>query len=249
MMTQESIELRILIGIILLVTCLVAKPVYSAATKPLASLNISADFVRNGRPQNVTLLPPLYNTYTNINDTHIFAAGGFIGLEHPFQDNFFLQLGVAGYADTSISVKGEVWQMGVPCLNDLAYNYHILLTRVMMEGKFLTHLPPSHKLYPYLSWQVGAAFNKASGYQEEPFVIGAVPTAPFANHMRTSLAWGTGMGADYSISAHTRLGLGYQFLDLGKASLGRTPASLTPQSLNFQHFYTNQIRLQFTRIG
>jgi len=56
------------------------------------------------------------------------------------------------------------------------------------------------------------------------------------------------VGADYNINPHMRLGLGYQFLDLGKASLGPAFGATSTQTLNLPHLYVNQLRFQFTTL-
>jgi len=215
--------------------------------RPVVTLTMGPDFVRQGQAETLSLLPPFANYYTNTNSsTRVFDGGVFIGVERAFSDKLWVQLGVSGYRDTQMSPKGHVWLFTSPEFDALSYTYHIQHTRVMAEGKFLTSLRSYQSLHPYVSWGLGAAFNAAQNYQETPLIAGAVPTAPFANHTQTSFTWGVGVGLDYTLSAHTRLGAGYQFADLGSVSLGPTPAATTNQTLHFHHLYTSQLRFQFT---
>lgn len=215
--------------------------------QPLATLTIGPDFVQKGRAQTLSLLPPFQNHYTNTrHSTTVADAGAFIGLERTLNDRLSAQLGISGYIDAQISPEGHVWRFASPEFDVLRYAYNVHHTRVMAEGKFLTTFGQHQALHPYVSWGLGAAFNRAQHYQESPLIPGAVPTMPFANHTKTSFAWGVGVGMDYSINSHVRIGAGYQFADLGGVSLGSTKAAITSQTLNFSHLFTNQLRFQLT---
>lgn len=48
------------------------------------------------------------------------------------------------------------------------------------------------------------------------------------------------------INSHMRIGVGYQFADLGSASLGPTLDATTTETLVLSHLYTNQLRFQLT---
>lgn len=219
------------------------KPRYQA----LATVTIGPDFVQKGQAQTLSLLPPFQNHYTNTNNTTTVAdAGGFVGVERAFSDKLWVQLGVSGYIDAQISPQGDVWRFASPEFDTLSYAYNVQHTRVMAEGKFLTSINAYQALHPYVSWGLGAAFNQARDYQETPLIAGAVPSLPFASETQTSFTWGVGLGVDYALNPHARLGVGYQFADLGSVSLGPTPSATTNQTLSFPHLYTNQLRFQFT---
>lgn len=207
---------------------------------------VGPDFVNPGRAQTLTLLPPFQNHYTKGNASRaVVDAGGFIGVEWAWSEKWSAQLGASGYWDSSMTLKGDVWQFALPEFDDLSYTYHINHARVMASAKLLTTMiQPS--LHPYVSGEIGAAFNQASGYRETPLEVGAIPTPPFNNHSQTSFAWGVGVGVDYTLNQQIRLGVGYQFADLGSASLGQTTAELTGQSLSLPHIYANQLRFQLT---
>jgi opacity protein-like surface antigen len=205
------------------------------------------DFVNPGQAQTLTLLPPFQNHYTKANSSQTVAdVGGFVGVERVLTEKLSAQLGVSGYWDSSMTVKGDVWQFALPDFDDLSYTYRIHHARVMAATKLLTTLAQYSSLHPYVSGELGAAFNQASGYQETPLEVGAIATPPFSNHSQTSFAWGVGAGVDYNLNQQIRLGVGYQFTDLGAASLGQTTAQTTMQSLNLSHLYANQLRFQLT---
>ena len=220
---------------------------FLALSTPLVTLTVGPDFVEAGQAQNLTLLPPFQNHYTNNSSTATVAdAGGFVGVERVLSDYLAVQLGVAGYVDAQISTEGDVWQFAVPLFDTLSYSYNIHHSRVMFSSKLLTTVPRYQTIHPYFSWELGTAYNRANNYQEQPLSPLAVPMTPFANHTQSSFAWGLGVGVDYNLNQHVRAGVGYQFADLGAVSLGVTPAEGTTQTLGLSHLYTNQLRFQLT---
>jgi opacity protein-like surface antigen len=214
---------------------------------PLVTFTAGADFVQAGEDQTLTLLPPYQNHYTNNSSTATVADGGvFLGVERVLTDYLSVQLGVAGYIDEKFSSQGDVWQFASPLFDTLSYSYNINHSRVMFSSKLLTIIPRYQAIHPYVSLELGAAYNRASDYQETPLIPLAVPMAPFENHTQSSFAWALGIGVDYNLNQHIRMGVGYQFADLGEVSLGTTPAASTTETLGISHLYTNQLRFQFT---
>ena len=217
--------------------------------RPFATLMLDADYVQAGQAQTLTLFPPYHNHYTNAHAWTMTVDGGsFLGMEWDVSERLQAQLGIAGYVNSHINIKGDVWQAALPVFDNLSYAYHIQSTRVMMSSKLLTSLDNCPQVHPYVSGEIGAASNRASHYQETPLIEGVLPIIPFVNHSEHSLAYGVGLGIDYNISTDLRLGIGYQFADLGSASLGITPDALTTQTLNVSHLYTNQLRFQLTAL-
>lgn len=215
--------------------------------RALATFSVGPDFTNAGQAQTLTLLPPYQNHYTAEDTGKAVADTGlFLGVERMFSNRLFAQLGVSGYVDSDFTPKGHVWQFNSPLFDNLTYLYHIHHTRVMVEGKLLTNYPSHPDILPYFSWQLGVAFNQTSGYQETPLIPDVPPTAPFAGSNQSAFAYGVGLGIDYNLNQHVRLGLGYQFADLGSASLGVTAAEAIASTLVVPHLYTNQLRFQLT---
>ena len=223
------------------------RPFESPQYRVLATVTIGPDFVQSGQSQTLTLLPPFQNHYTNSGQTQaVFDGGLFLGFERTISERFSAQLGVAGYGDTTITSQGDVWQFALPKFADLNHTYQVQHGRVMVSGKFLGMLPQHQAIRPYVSVELGAAFNHANSYQETSLVPGVLPMSPFSNNSQTSFSWGVGLGSDYSINSHMRIGVGYQFADLGSASLGPTLDATTTETLVLSHLYTNQLRFQLT---
>ena len=219
----------------------------SADLRPLIMFSLGPDFIKHGRAQTLSLYPPFENYYTNTKSSATVIDGGiFVGIERALTDKIRIQYGIAGYTDAELHPQGDVWLFSSPLFDTLAYQYNVRHSRIVAEGKFLFDTHYSEALYPYFSWSIGTAFNKASDYKETPLVAGAVPTQPFNNNTQTAFTWGVGVGIDASVSKNIRVGAGYQFADFGSISLGRTPAAITSQTLSFPHLYANQFRFQLS---
>jgi opacity protein-like surface antigen len=215
--------------------------------QPVITVTVGPDFMNAGHAQTLTLLPPFQNHYTSNNASQtVVDVGGFVGVERAISHRISAQLGVSGYYDSNINPQGHVWQFALPEFDNLKYKYRIQMARAMVSGKILTSFADYASLHPYVSWEVGAAFNRASNYAEKALIPTVIPPAPFASHSQTSFAYGVGVGLDYNLNEQIRVGLGYQFADLGAASLRGCPDALTNQTLRISHLYTNQLRFQLT---
>lgn len=214
---------------------------------PFALLAVGADFIRTGESKSITLLPPFSNYYTNHSSYPGSASLGIGGgIEGIYSERFFWQLGASGMFNATVTRWGEVWQMGLPEFNNFQYRYNIQSSRVVAIGKLLSTIYKHY--HPYLSGELGAAFNASRSYQETPLIEEAVLIAPFSNHRQSSVAWGIGIGIDWDLNPIARLGLGYQFVNLGKARLGLSPAQTTQEHLSISNLYDHQLRVQLTAL-
>src|SRR4029079_4584669 len=103
-------------------------------------------------------------------------------------------------------------------------------------------------VHPYISWGFGVAVNRASQYQEFPITAGTPVPTGFGSHTQRPFTWELGIGADYIFNQNMRLGIGYQFMDLGSVALDGVLGAPTTEALNLQHLYTDQLRIQFTYV-
>lgn len=211
-----------------------------------ATLTLGPEWIKPGHSQELSLLPSFINSY-RANSSYKLAAlfGLALGIERPINGRFY-QLGLAGYINTTVRAKGDVWQFGLPEFNNFIYRYNVKSQRLLVTGKILQ--PLNQITYLYLSGELGSGFNKAYSYHETPVSETAVAPEPFKNRVKTSFAWGVGTGIDLDINYLLRLGIGYQFADLGKAKLFPSSAQLTNQSLSIAHLYSHQLRVQITAL-
>ncbi|WP_298626510.1 hypothetical protein [uncultured Legionella sp.] len=213
--------------------------------RPFVGFTLGADFIRTGHAQTLSLLPPFSNHYTKNSS---YQSSGLVGLglgvERGATEQLSWQLGLSGYFNTEVKSQGHVWLFALPAFDNFIYDYRIQSKRVMATGKVLGTVKQT--LHPYVSGELGAGFNRASAYKETPLISEAAPMTPFSRRTQTSFAWGVGGGIDVDLNAGLRLGIGYQFADLGKASLGRSPAQRTEQTLRVPHLYSQELRFQLT---
>ncbi len=210
-----------------------------------SSVSIGAEWISTGGSQTLILLPPIPNDYLSQNTFK--PAGSLsmgIGVEHHSLQTVFWQLGIAGYFDSAITKKGYVEQFSLPEFTNFTYNYQVQSYRAVATGKVLSTL---HSIFhPFISGELGAAFNRAINYYEMPLTEEAIPMAPFRDHSQTSFAWGVGTGVEVDVNPHLRLGAAYQFNDIGKAKLGQSPVQATHQTLSIPNLYSHQLRIQLT---
>lgn len=145
-----------------------------------------------------------------------------------------------------MTASGSIWQFGLPDYENYKYSYQIQSSRVVATGKLLSTY--HQKYHPYVSGELGASFNRAVGYNETPLIEEADSMEPFTSRTKSSLSWGIGVGVDVDVRTGLRLGVGYQFADLGKASLGQSLTQETHQTLSINHLYDNQVRIQLTAL-
>ena len=218
-------------------------------THVVATLTAGPDFMQKDQSQTIAIIPPFENFYqSNGHVSTVADVGVFVGIERLLTEGISGQLGIAGYWDAGFAQEGTTWQFDRSLFDNLTYNYDIHHTRLMLASKLLGSVPSSTTLHPYATLELGAAFNRASGYNEVSFTPGVFPMAPYANNNESSFAYGVGAGIDYDFNQHMRLGVGYQFSDLGAVTLGSSPVTTTNDTLKVNHLYANQLRFQLTYI-
>jgi len=225
-------------------------PAYKTLSVPnkILTLSLGNAWLKSGSAQSLSLLPPFENYYSAHQTYRSALMGGlFLGIEYWKNPLLALQLGMGGYVYSSVNVSGSVLQFGMPQFSNFNYNYHIRSQRLVAEGKVLTTL--QNWLHPYISGNVGMAADKAYGYRESPLASDNVPMLPFTNRSNPSFTYSVGAGFDLDISRSFRLGVGYQYDDLGKFLLGRSPAQSTNEVLNSQHLGSHEIKFQVTAVG
>lgn len=214
-------------------------PSTSQEYSKVITATVGADFVNQGASQSLTLLPSFQNHYSSNHQWKTGADFGFfLGAEYPLTNRFRMQTGVAGYGTTPISIEGDTSQSGISEPNDFTYHYKVQSSRLMLSNKILAILNKYSALHPYITGEIGIAFNLASGYQDTSAI------APFENSAYNSFSWALGAGGEYDLNANTRIGIGYQIADFGATSLGIRPEATPNQTLSMPHLWSNQLRVQ-----
>ena len=184
------------------------------------------------------------NTYDANNDwQYSFAAQLFLGKNIYTWKNLQLNPGITlGYVNT-IQQSGTVDQFSLPGFDNLNYQYSLESFSAMgtLNLLFLTHSP----WQPYLNGSVGCSRNDAFDYYETPRITGAIPMPSFSENATYAFAYSLGAGLRYRVTQILSLGLGYQFSDLGETKLGVSSAQQTTQTPSLQHFFTNELLIDF----
>lgn len=212
-----------------------------------AEINASLDWIRTNNTQIISLLPPFSDTYTG--NQAYKVSGGFgvgAGIEREVNANLLWQLGLAANFNSAVQAHGVIVLFNDPNFDDFDYRYKVQSSRLVATGKLLgTYQQVFH---PYVSGELGSAFNRSYGYTEIPRLATQPPKAPFKDNTLASFTWGVGVGVDMDISSNLRLGVGYQFSDFGRSCLGVSSAQATSETLTIVHLYDNQARVQLTAL-
>lgn len=230
---------------------LISATVYAQPDKgvllPFTSLSLGADLIRIGRSQAINFAPEITNTFTAANENKPSASMGLVlGFEKKLSHDIFFQLGMTSYFNTEVNATGHVWEFSLPEFDNFIYHYRIQSSRIMLSSKLMTTIPT--KIHPYLNAELGMGFNQARGFAQDRLVADSVPMIPFNDHVEQSLSWALGVGFDIEINSKARIGLGYQFANLGKTKLGLTPSQATNNTLSLSNMYTHQLRVQLTSL-
>ncbi len=219
-----------------------------ASVRPVASLSAGVDVVNIHMTQNITILAPFQNSYVANTRIEDFVGGLFVGFETPLFSQVLGQLGVSYYENSGYLAQGIVYQFTDPAMGNLFYQYSIQSQRLLLEGKLLTTC--HQKYHPFINVGLGRTKNTASDYIETPVVSTSVPMTPgFGNNTSYSFTYLIGAGIEMDIDPHTRLGLMYRYVNLGKANLGTTPLQESTTTLSNNPLYTNEVMLQLTYLG
>ncbi len=188
--------------------------------------------------------------YDSHQDTQTRGAwGALLGGEFEWNDDWFLQSGIAYYQTSPFSSKGnltpDAGQLSPPVYD---YHFKIRTYQIMWETKFLTEW--KEKYHPYFIVGIGAAINRSEEYSDnvDPLLIF---TPQYEDKTETSFSYSVGLGVDYDIIEESlRLGLGYRLTDLGKAGLEKSSLDATnlEHSLEKHQLYNQEILLQLTYV-
>jgi len=197
-----------------------------------------------GQTQTIALQPNFANTYSAITPRHVLATGElFLGLQRSLSQIGMAQLGLALAGSTAAQAQGDIWETADPAFDNFTYQYRITNAHVGIKTKWLfDHWRTL--LFPYVSASLGVAVNQASRFAMTPLIFEALPVAGFQNHQETALTYTLGVGVHKIFDAHWQLGIGYEFEDWGRSSLGPAPGQTNSSGLSLNHLETQQ--LQFT---
>ena len=185
-------------------------------------------------PQNLS------NQYVADHDwKQSFVAQLFLGKAYYKKEKLNLNLGATLGFVNDIKLNGVVYQFGLSDFDNLNYQYTVNSLSAMGTAKLLYSL--TDRIQPYINASLGFSNNQASAYEETPRILGVVPMLPFGDHSTNSFAYSAGVGLMYLSNEQCSVGLGYQFSDLGQASLNVSAAQQTTQTPSLNPIYLHQL--------
>ncbi|MFI4957071.1 MAG: outer membrane protein [Gammaproteobacteria bacterium] len=152
------------------------------------------------------------------NDTNQLGWGLFLGYEwHNIVKAWDLQLGLGYDAVDLHDIQGEIFGNADPTFHALDYQYDMLHQRLNAEFKLLREFDV---WYPYITANMGVAWNKTEDYTEESVIPGELPrTDLFSGTTQANFTYGVGFGIERALGKQWRVGLGYLYTHAGNAIL------------------------------
>jgi opacity protein-like surface antigen len=220
----------------------------NAEIHPVVSVGIGADDTNLSLNKTITILAPFQNTYYENNSDTQTAGTLFVGAEMPLVANIAWQLGVAYNQSTDFVPYGSIDQFANPLFDNLTFNFNIRSQRYLLQSKLLYTF--SGYFHPYLIGSVGESVNRSSGYSETGVTSADVGMQlVFANKTYHTFTYAAGLGLDIDVGPHMRFGVGYSYMNLGRAGLGVSPLQDSTDTLKFKNMDTNELQMQLSYIG
>jgi opacity protein-like surface antigen len=214
----------------------------------VGTLSAGPVWQNGGTTQTFYLAPGIEKTYTaNKKANAAFDGEVFLGLQKSLNQVLQVQFGLAVVATSNAELFGDIWDDAAPEFSNYTYNYKIQHTHVAAKGKLLADA--GFWLIPWVSGSLGVGFNDAHGFHSTPTIFEALPTPDFTSHTQTALTYTVGAGVQKALNTHWQVGVGYEFADWGKSSLGRTTEQTLNSGLGLSHLYTNGVLLNLTYLA
>lgn len=244
-MLIRKIEQRVLLFMVLqsLSTLVLAN---DPSLQGVVTLSGGVAWTNAGDTQTIYITPTAPNAYVTDNQTQPLGEGElFGGIQYGLGAYFDNQIGIV-VADSSLSgLSGNVWQDADPDFNNLQYSYNINQARIGLESKLIVH---TRYIQPYISGSVGVGFNTAYGYSSTPLTTAVISPPDFSQYTTTAFTYTVGAGFQTTIAEKWQAGLGYEFADWGKSSLGPAVGQTINAGISLKHLYSNALLVNLTRL-
>lgn len=163
------------------------------------------------------------------------SASIFFGVESRLTPTIALQYGIGYDAPATFLAEGKSTETIAPdsvnkadatIVKEYAYQYRVQNRQLLAEGKLFGTVAAN--FHPYALVGVGTSTTKTSDYAQT--LTSTSPDATRnANKQQTSFAdssakqafvYKLGVGVEYDVTAHWRMGVGYSLTDIGEVKLG-----------------------------
>jgi opacity protein-like surface antigen len=222
-----------------------SQEINALTTQWIGSLSAGPIWEQAGETQTFFLAPEIEKTYLANSNTHALTEGEvLIGLQKNFTRHWQSQLGLAVAHTSNAVLEGRIWDDADPSFDNFSYQYKVQHTRFTAKGKLIFN--SNDWVMPWISGSAGLGVNQAKQFNNLPLIFEALPNTNFQSHTQCSFTYTLGVGLQKSFNAHLSAGLGYEFADWGKNSLGTAPDQTTTSTLQLNHLYTQGLQFNLT---
>ncbi|MDP3705595.1 MAG: outer membrane beta-barrel protein [Legionellaceae bacterium] len=214
----------------------------------VATLSLGSAYTNPGLSQSIFVQPDFELRYIADNNTDVLFSGElFLGVQRPINALLLGQIGLAFAGDSPAQLSGETWVDANEDYNNYTYQYRIQHEHLAMKGKLL----PNADMFitPYLSGSLGVGFNRSYSFNLTPIIIQEIPTPLFQSHTAFGFTYTLGAGFQKALNEHWRAGVGYEFADWGKSSLGRARGQTINEGCELTNLHTNGLQFSITYLS
>lgn len=205
--------------------------------------------VRNVFPATV-FFPELAHTYVPRDTSGILGSGElYFALARPLDKQVSGQFGLAVAYSGNGKQKGFL-NVGRPIIGSYDYSYKQTNARIAFKGKLVSDWV--YWARPYISGSAGVGFNRSWDYVTSHRILGIASQPSFSQKTVTAFSYTAGIGLQGNITPEWQIGVGYEFADWGKSSLGK-PRFLPPSApyipysvLHGGSFYTHELQFSLS---
>ena len=157
------------------------------------------------------------------------------------------QLGLAVAAISNAHLAGIVWEDADPQFDNFTYKYKIQLAHIAAKTKLL--IDTCFFFIPWISASAGVGFNNAHHFVNTTTIFEAIASPDFVSNRTVASTYTFGAGVQKAVTEHWQVGLGYEFADWGRSTLGPALGQTMNAGLKLSHLYTNGLLLNLTYIS
>jgi opacity protein-like surface antigen len=208
---------------------------------PIVTLSAGAAWATPGQNQYLyPLPPPSYQFYSYEANTQAAATLEVLfALQRVISPGIIGQFGIGLAGVSDYTINGSVVVNGVEDAYD--YYYNINHARAELKGALIANT--FKVLQPYISASFGFAYNTAHGYHPSANSIFVPVPLWYDSNVTLAFPYSVGAGVQATVNPNWQVGIGYQFVDLGKSFLNGDGLFIADnqKGLRQTHLYTNQL--------
>lgn len=245
-MTRKANRLSVAVASVITSSFLLSSPTYAEKSHFQIQGFLGASWLSMTDDVDLVLSPIERDTLHPNNNAAAFLYGGGLGYVFPICTtykrgwSFFPAItAAANFYGFEESIKGDVWQFGLPELNNYDFNMKIQSYRAMFDVTL--DLVKYNSIKWFILGGVGASWNKVT-YKD--FADDGIPYESHVylkSHQNNNFTWQLGTGLSYIFNDEVQVRLSYLYTDFGELRTSdqlNTPYSvidplIEPASFNF----------------